>query len=154
MIVNIPLGKGRFAVLDEADYGKVIHMTWNYLGGYAAGRRQNKVYLMHRLIMGITNPEIDVDHRDNDGLNNRRENLRICTNQQNSYNRPPNKNNTTGFKGVSPDSKGKYQAAIGHKGKMIHLGRFVTPEEAARAYDKAAIDIQGEFAYLNFPGAK
>lgn len=72
-------------------------------------------------------------------------NLRDITHQQNMCNRGKNKNNTTGYKGVSKHSSGKYQGKI----KQIYLGLFNTKEEAARTYNKAAIKLFGEFAVLN-----
>jgi hypothetical protein len=102
---------------------------------------------MHRAIMGAP-AGIEVDHIDNDGLNNTRENLRFATHQQNCFNKPAPKSNTSGFKGVSwSDALGCWTAII--RGKRI--GQFDTPEDAALAYDATARELFGEYAYVNFP---
>ena len=110
---------------------------------------------MHRLVMSrILGRELErneiIDHVNGNGLDNRRENLRISTNSQNLANRRKNCNNTSGFKGVQPKRK-KYSACVGFQGKKIRLGVYDTPEEAARAYDEKAKELFGEYANLNFP---
>ncbi len=112
---------------------------------------------MHRAILGVTDPAIEVDHRSGDGLNNRRGNLREATRAQNSRNLGLPRNSTSGFKGVSfTRSKGQplakpWQASINVNWKGYHLGYFATAAAAARAYDAAARVHFGEFARLNFP---
>jgi hypothetical protein len=95
-----------------------------------------------------------IDHIDGDGLNNQKSNLRIGTHQQNIMNRTKQRNNTSGYKGVSFDkSTNKFVAQIGYNKKGIHIGSFKTAILAARAYDVEAIKYHGEFANLNFkPG--
>ena len=106
----------------------------------------------HRLIMGITDPKIQVDHINGNKLDNRKENLRLATHQQNQHNVGPQKNNKSGYKGVSSNKKNKkYQARIMAKNKRVSLGCFDDPVEAARAYDRAALELFGEFAWTNFP---
>jgi hypothetical protein len=108
------------------------------------------VYL-HRLLMNAVQTQ-QVDHANGNSLDNRRENLRFCTSSQNSQNR--RRTSTSGFKGVSlkPRYKSKpWEANIKVAGKLKYLGRFQTPEEAAKAYDSAARDMFGEFAHTNFP---
>jgi hypothetical protein len=101
---------------------------------------------MHRLIMG---PGPQVDHKDGNGLNNRRsDNLRFATDTQNRANQKVRKDSTTGFKGVRPH-RDKFQARIRVKGREITLGSFATPEEAALAYNAAAKECFGEFARPN-----
>ena len=104
---------------------------------------------MHRLILGVLDQD-DVDHKDGDGLNNQRRNLRPCTNTQNRRNHKLYKNNSTGFIGVVVDKK-KFVAQIFVARERIRLGVFETAEEAAKIYDKAAIKHFGEYASLNFP---
>tara|TARA_R110000824_G_scaffold396554_1_gene598108 strand:- start:1212 stop:1535 length:324 start_codon:yes stop_codon:yes gene_type:complete len=105
---------------------------------------------MQRFIMDAPKG-MQVDHINRNPLDNRKSNLRICTNAENSYNTGPQKNNTSGYKGVSwrKDAK-KWTAYIGHAPKS-HLGYFDTPEEAAKARDAKAKELHGEYAHLNFP---
>ncbi|MBN7804846.1 HNH endonuclease [Agrobacterium rosae] len=90
-----------------------------------------------------------VDHRNRDPLDNRIDNLRMATKAQNSYNQKISKNNKTGFKGVQLRSNGKYHAEISAGGKRIMLGSFQDKVSAAKAYNKAAISLHGEFAHVN-----
>lgn len=122
--------------------------------GYRRIRIKNSLYLAHRLAwLCMTGewPAGDIDHADGDRSNNRWENLRRCGFDQNAFNRTLQKNNRTGFKGVYLCSAiGKYKASIrGGKGKKYDLGTFDLAEEAAHAYNRAAIQLHGEFARLN-----
>jgi hypothetical protein len=92
-----------------------------------------------------------VDHINGNGLNNRRSNMRNCTRAQNSANRRPKRGAASPYKGVFPRPDGKFEASICHDGRKQYLGRFENEIEAARAYDKKAKELHGEFAYLNFP---
>ena len=101
---------------------------------------------------------VKVDHVDGDSLNNLRTNLRIATNAQNMHNRKVSKNNKIGFKGVYEKGHcltgaptGRYAATLRVDGRTEHVGYFGSPEEAARAYDRRAIEVRGEFARTNFP---
>lgn len=150
----IPLTWGKWAIVDHADYDSLMGGLWcAYLSGrvwYAMrniGPAKSRVrQRMHRIIR----PDIEgeIDHRDGDGLNNRRENLRPATHVENSLNRCAQRNNSCGgLKGVSfHKSRGKYRASIGYMGKTKHLGYFADAEAAATAYKLAALQIHGAFA--------
>jgi hypothetical protein len=151
---QVQLSNGGFATVDDEDFHRTEGRSWwRTPGGYAAterNKREGRV-LLHWLVMG--RPKIgELDHINGNGLDNRKANLRIVTRQQNAMNKGPNKNNTTGFKGVCFDkSRGKYIVGVKVNYRRINLGRYETAEEAARVYDKAARKYHGEFARLNFP---
>lgn len=159
--VWIPLTKGAFALVDEADaIQAAFAWTFHSRHGYAfrkapASARHSSHHLrLHRVILGVTDPSIKVDHRNGDRLDCRRENLRTATNQQNIRNNRGKANRTTApFKGVYPSERPKkpWAAKITVDYKTINLGRFVSAEDAARAYDAAARKHFGEFAHPNFP---
>jgi hypothetical protein len=105
---------------------------------------------MSRMIMGVTDPKIFVDHKDRNPLNNCRINLRICIASQNLCNTTSAKNSTSKYLGVSWSSDSmKWMAQIVKNNKHFYLGRYKIEEDAALAYNKAAIEIHGEFANLN-----
>lgn len=109
-----------------------------------------KAFLAHRLAWFYVHgewPELQIDHIDGDGLNNRIENLREATVSQQNQNRRMHKNNTSGVKGITwKKRRGKWQAQIEHQGKAIYLGSFENKEAAAEAYAVAAKKYHGEFA--------
>ena len=158
MTRQIPLTQGKVARVSDHRFEWLNRWKWCarfQRGIWYAVRNEGKfpfrkTILMHRAIMGVTDRKIQVDHRDGDGLNNQDDNLRVATNAENSRNRGKQKNNTSGFKGVSPYGK-KHRAYIRVDGKTIYLGSFSTAEEAARAYDAVAKKYHGPFASLNFP---
>lgn len=145
---GICLIKNKAFLFDKEDYDKIKVHTWQIgTHGYAMNAT---VGLLHRYILG--NPDGYVDHINHFKTDNRKENLRICTCEENACNRGPQKNNTSGYKGVSYDkSRGKYAASIKRGDQSFTLGRFSTAEEAAHAYDRKAIELHGKFANLNFP---
>src|SRR5205807_5208763 len=107
---------------------------------------------MHRFLLGLTDPKIHGEHKDGDGLNNQRSNLRHATNSQNARNKRRSVRNTSGYIGAYWHRKpSKWAAGIGYNGKLMHLGMFDSAEKAARARDSAALALHGEFASLNFP---
>ena len=126
------------------------------------GKRQFKMY-MHRYIMNAKKGNI-VDHKNGDTLNNKKDNLRFCTASQNTVNSRYSKNmGSSVYRGVSYKKKGKHMvnersrpwlAQITYQSKCHPLGYFATEEEAARARDKKALELHGEFARLNFPNEK
>jgi|GEM_PF-1785423 len=120
----------------------------NHITSNTCGKR----VMLSRLIMGLNEADpIQVDHISGNPLDNRRENLRLCTPLGNSRNRPIRSDNLTGYKGVTfRVSENKHVARISpHPGKRILIGRFNTPQEAAAAYDRAAVLYHGEFARTN-----
>lgn len=153
---TIPLTQGYVAVVDDVDYDKVSVHNWCakidkknvYAHRILAG--QNGAWTsqtMHRFILGLSDPKVKVDHWDNDGLNNRRANLRMSTNQQNCFNAriKPGR-----YKGVGWHARcKKWRATICFNGNRISLGLFAVPEDAAKAYNSAALTYFGEFAKLN-----
>jgi hypothetical protein len=153
---EINLTKDKVALISNKDFKRVSTHKWRSHSAhngklYAATGQGKDLILMHRFILEIKD-ETQVDHRDGNGLNNTRSNLRKATPSQNLANRGLQSNNRSGFKGVSYcRTRHKWLANIKHNGRSINLGRFNTKRAAAKAYDKAARSIFGEFAYLNFP---
>lgn len=117
---------------------------------YAVTKINAKHVRMHRLIMGVTDQNILIDHEDRNGLNNQDENLRIATNSQNCMNRGLRKDNTSGYKGVAwHKNVKKWTVCVTKNGKQNYIGQFDSKEEAVLAYNEAAIKIHGEFASIN-----
>ena len=118
-------------------------------GGERRGGLRRTVY-MHRQLVGARSGE-QVDHRDGDGLNNRRANLRGCNQSQNFANRVVLPVKVSPYRGVYPARNGRgWRAQAKARGHTVHLGTFTTPEAAARAYDCFAVQTWGEFARPNF----
>lgn len=158
-IAYVPLTKGYEAVIDAADVPLIEGRDW-----FASVRRRSNgsvraVYaaqkqigagkwppvLMHRIIAN-TPDGMETDHRDGDGLNNRRDNLRPATKAQNAFNQKMSVRNASGFKGVYWDKvRAKWQAQISVGGSSRSLGHFTAKEEAATAYAKASAELHGEF---------
>lgn len=103
---------------------------------------------MHRLILGAK-PSNFVDHRNGDGLDNRRENLRLATRDQNNQNARCRRDNTTGYKGVTLTPQNRYRSDIHAGGRRALLGHYATAEEAAHAYNLIAQIAHGQYAQLN-----
>jgi len=155
---EIPLTRGKVAIVDDVDYDQLVQWKWyaeKCRNGWYAARKPNtgKVY-MHRSILGIHEFKIKVDHRDGDGLNNRRLNLRASSNSQNIQHQQRRTDNKSGFKGVhwhSANKKWVAQIGVFIHGvtRVVYLGSFNTKQLAAAAYNTAAVQHFGEFAVLN-----
>lgn len=137
---------------DTRDKALVDAFNWRILHAnghrYAIATRNGQRVLMHRLIVGA-GCGLVVDHINNDGLDNRRLNLRVCRQMQNLHNRAGWRNAAVPFKGVARAGN-KFRANIMCDGVAERLGVYATAEDAARAYDCAAIRLHGEFAWTNF----
>lgn len=152
----IPLTRGQNAIVDLDDFEKINQFNWYAEWSpatrsfYAARRDADHKYVcMHRFILGL-NGKPQGDHRNGNTLDNRRENLRPCTAQQNRFNQKRRSNNTSGYKGVSRFRGKKWWSCIRIDGRTLHLGFYTSKTEAARAYDVAARKHFGEFARTNF----
>jgi hypothetical protein len=144
-------------LIDAEDQHLVMGRSWHRSSkGYVRrGRKADGTECrLHRLIAGAEDGQM-VDHINGDILDNRRCNLRICTNGQNQQNQRLRPENPNGFKGVHCRSDvvslRKYRAQIYVGDRKVNLGHFATAEEAAAAYDRAALEHFGEFARINFP---
>jgi hypothetical protein len=157
---RIDLGEGEWTILDPVDYYRFGNLKWTISGNgrkfYAArfvkiGPGKTKTLRLHREIMNPP-PGLLVDHRNGDGLDNRRANLRLATRSQNMYNKPKTKSKTSSrFIGVSFDKgRRKWETRIYYQKRKIWLGRFDDEIDAAKAYDEAAKKYHEEFARLNF----
>jgi len=152
---RIKLSQGKYAIVDPEDYEKLIGYVWyaaNALCTFYAQRNENgKSVRMHRQIM---NPPAGffVDHENHNGLDNRKANLQIVTPAENTYNKRKEKGSVSSrYKGVSfRKSRNKWTAYISYRGRRINLGCFDDEIDAAKAYDEAAKELFGKFAFLNF----
>lgn len=150
----INLTQGKKAMVDDEDFEELNKVKWCFSDGYAIRRYTNEqgssVYTkMHRFIINTPN-KMDTDHINHNKLDNRKSNLRICTRTENQQNHKIQKNSTSGYKGVNYHKVNQvWRAQIRINRKHTHLGCFDTKEEAAIAYNQAAIKYFGEFAYLN-----
>jgi len=191
----------KVAIIDDEDYDKVVEAVRRYRkdgslrkgsGKWYYWTQQNKPSKLsvreaqfreyatsgcrrksiHRIVMGAPKG-MDVDHINSNGLDNRKENLRLCTRSQNCMNQRLKSHSRSGYKGVQYEPihrqkytskktgittvkeykvKKPYSVYLGDgKGGHIYLGRYTTGEEAARVRDKKALEMHGEFVYLNFP---
>lgn len=145
-----------WSTIDLCDLDNVKNIAWTIdPRGYVVGRpsETKSSVTLHRWIMAEGNPGIKtIDHIDGNKLNNKRGNLRQCSQAENSRNTRLAKNNSSGFKGVSLDVNGKWRARIWKDRKEIRIGTFSKIEDAVAAYDKAALELHGEFASPNILG--
>ena len=149
MAKKIPLGHGQFAIVDDEDYEKACRYKWHTMGNgekthsYAATKLK-----MHRWLIDAP-PGYMVDHINGDPLDNRKSNLRLCTNSQNQQN-TASRGGTSQYKGVSFRAKnGRWIAAFQYNAVRYHCGMWDTEEEAARAVDKKRGEVCGDFASKN-----
>lgn len=145
--------KGKYFIIDTADLDLILLHTWHIDPAirteYVRSCIFNKLVKLHRFLLNA-NEDWFVDHINNNGLDNRRINLRLCSMAQNVWNSRANMDSK--YKGVVKVKNNKRVIAkIGYKRDKIDLGWYNTPEEAALEYDLAAKILFGEFAYLNFP---
>jgi hypothetical protein len=157
------VGASLVVLVDAADFEPMAQFEWyaartssTTYAGCSTVRRSaiaGGSQYMHRLLLGVP-PGLQVDHINGDGLDNRRANLRIATPAQNMQNRRPRRGAASSFKGVIryPSARTPWGSYISRAGKKAFLGAFPSEEAAARAYDAAARELFGEFAWLNFPG--
>ena len=157
---KIKLSKGYETTVDDDDFIRLNKISWHYhQKGYArgclylgreGGKQLQKNILMHRLIMGEPKGMM-IDHINGDKLDNRKENLRICTNSENMMNQKTYRRNVTSkYKGVHWCKKDKkWKAQIEKNGKGLYLGSFENEINAAKVYNEKAKDLHGEYACLN-----
>ncbi len=148
-------------LVDDEDYQSVIKINWHIakfkntfyaikngkrIGG---GKRENQI-LLHRFILGITDSNILIDHKDHNGLNCQKSNIRVCNYSQNNTNKRKRENSASIRLGVFKSKSGKWFSNITSNGITECLGTFLNEEDAAKAYDSRAKELHGEFANLNF----
>lgn len=152
-VAYVPLTRGHEAVIDAADVSIIGGFSWwavekgntTYAVRQSGPRTHRVTTYMHMAILPVAEGHL-VDHRDGNGLNNRRSNLRAATVPQNQHNRPIGRKNTSGFKGVCWSKRdGRWQANIRINGKKRSLGLHSTAEEAHAAYAKASAELHGVF---------
>ena len=154
---EVQITKGYVAIVDDEDFEMVSSRSWHV----HVDKKRNCTYALtdicsnggHKTLSMhcfLVKPEKGylVDHRNQNGLDNRRDNLRVCTSSQNKCNSPKRRDSKNKYKGVSFRCN-KWRAAITKDGVKEHLGSFHTEIEAAMAYDRRAVELHGEFAYTN-----
>lgn len=148
-MIRILLSCNKFTIIDNDDFDFLNKMKWSYDGKYAVCTQNLKKKYLHRILLNCPEKRT-VDHINGNPLDNRKSNLRICLQSQNSRNSKLPKNNSSGFKGVSwIKANKKWEAYIHFNYKKISLGCFYDRRSAALEYNKAAIKYFGEFAKLN-----
>lgn len=144
----IPLGDGKFTEVDDETFDEIKNMNWHLSSSGYVG--SSSVGLMHRYIMNAPDSMV-IDHIDNNPLNNRKINLRICTQQENNMNQSIQRDMSSKYKGVCwAKNRNKWISYIGYDKKLLYLGYFTDESEAAKVYDKKARELFGEFARTNF----
>ena len=154
---EIKLTQGKVALINNEDFEFINQFKWYIYDNYGRNfyaicstHKPDKTIFMHRLIMNVSDFKIQIDHKDRNGLNNQRFNLRTCTSSQNAMNRKKIKNCSSKFKGVHWNKqKKKWRSVVEIDNKKKHLGYFDNEIEAAKTYNKAATKYFREFARLN-----
>jgi hypothetical protein len=151
---RIPLTQAKFALVDPDDYTALIKHKWSaskWGNTFYAVRSQGRTQIkMHRQITNAP-PHLLVDHRDHNGLNNTKQNLRLCTQSENAKNQRPRNDGSSKFKGVSWNKRDKhFDVRLRYNGRNLYIGSSKSELEAARAYDSAAKFYYGNFACTNF----
>lgn len=157
MTIEIPLTQGKVALIDKIDADRVLPLKWSVhqsrgdrlyaRHAWVDGGKWHHVK-MHRFILRLGPNDPVVDHKNGNGLDNRRANLRTATHSQNLVNRGTN--GRLGLKGVIA-VRGRYLATLRRRHERFYLGTYDSPEQAARMYDAATHIVDGEFAWTNFP---
>lgn len=154
---------GNYALVDDIDYEIVNKIKWYCAkdnNNFYAISNKGKHTKMHRLILGLTAPNILADHIDHNGLNNQKCNLRICSHSENMRNRKSCQNSTSKYLGVNWEKRRYYKngvrkdypgwkASLKFNKKNVFIGMFKDEKDAALAYNKKATELFGEFANLN-----
>jgi hypothetical protein len=157
-VAHVPLTQGYEAIIDAEDVHLVEGYNWcvkkdtcritQYALANFKSQRSYTLVRMHRVLMGVNDSKVHVDHINGNGLDNRKINLRLATNQENLFNSRKPRNNSSGYKGVSwSKSMNKWMASI-QMSKRLYLGAFDCPKEAYEAYCKAAKELHGDFHNL------
>jgi len=148
---TIKLTRGELVTVDDHWFPILSRYPWHKsVKGYAQRCQFPGTSIMMHQIIAMTPKSMQTDHINGNKLDNREENLRICTNSENSRSRIRKAAPKSGFIGVTLHKGGKYEAKIMVNYKAKYLGLFTTAEEAAKAYDNAARELHGEFAKQNF----
>lgn len=152
MMKTIELTQGKQALVSASDYAYLSGFKWCYnarldcaaRGIWDKDSKQTTVVSMHRFLMG-TPRGMDTDHINGDRLDNRRENLRVCSHADNQANMKMHKDNSSGYKGVSLAKSGNWVAKIRNR----TIGTFANKVDAAKAYNQKAVELYGHYAKLN-----
>jgi hypothetical protein len=152
--VRLPLSKGMFTLIDEDEYEHLSSYFWCAQGPmgdgrfYATRKEGSQLIYMHREILGLLpgDPRQGDHRKPNSTLDNRKSNLRIATQLQNTWNSRTRRNSSTGLKGAYPYYRGGFYSHITVNKKVIYLGHFQTAEDAHATYCDAAVKYHGEFA--------
>lgn len=156
----INLSRGYRAIVDDIDFERINKWKWYvmptkstpYAIRFSGSSTKRKAILMHREILGISDSKVKIDHKNHNGLDNQKSNLRPASNSQNRANSKI-KIHSSQYKGVHW-SQNRWYASISENGRCKYLGSFISEIEAATIYDKEALRIFGEFANVNFPNKR